>query len=46
MLNKDYKEMLQRLLEEKAEFIIVGAYALAAGFLQFLAKGFPNLLTF
>ena len=30
MLNKDYKEMLQFLLEEKVEFILVGAYALAA----------------
>lgn len=30
MLNQDYKEILQFLQEEKAEFIIVGAYALAA----------------
>ena len=30
MLNKDYKEMLQILLEEKVDFIIVGAYALGA----------------
>jgi len=30
MLNKDYKEMLQFLLEEKVEFILVGAYALGA----------------
>ena len=30
MLNKDYKEMLENLLDEKVEFIIVGAYALAA----------------
>ena len=30
MLNSDYKEMLQILLEEGVEFIIVGAYALAA----------------
>lgn len=30
MLNKDYKEMLQLLLEEKVDFIVVGAYALAA----------------
>lgn len=29
MLNKDYKEMLQLLLEEKVEFILVVAYALA-----------------
>ncbi len=29
MLNKDYKEMLQILLEENVKFIIVGAYALA-----------------
>ncbi len=29
MLNKDYKEILQILLEEKVNFIIVGAYALA-----------------
>ncbi len=30
MLNKDYKEMLQILLEGQADFIIVGAYALGA----------------
>ena len=30
MLNKDYKEMLQLLLEEHVDFILVGAYALAA----------------
>ena len=30
MLNKDYKEMLQFLLEERVEFILVGAYALGA----------------
>lgn len=30
MLNRDYKEMLQFLLEEKVDFILVGAYALAA----------------
>lgn len=29
MLNKDYKERLQLLLEEKVEFILVVAYALA-----------------
>lgn len=28
MLNEDYKEMLQLLLEEQVDFIIVGAYAL------------------
>lgn len=28
MLNKDYKEMLQLLLEEQVDFILVGAYAL------------------
>ena len=28
MLNKDYKEMLQLLLEEQVDFMIVGAYAL------------------
>ncbi len=28
MLNEDYKEMLQLLLEEKVDFMIVGAYAL------------------
>jgi len=28
MLNEDYKEMLQFLLDEKVEFILVGAYAL------------------
>jgi hypothetical protein len=30
MLNEDYKEMLQLLLEEHVDFILVGAYALAA----------------
>lgn len=30
MLNIDYKDMLSALSEEKAEFLIVGAYALAA----------------
>ena len=28
MLNEDYKEMLQILLEESVKFIVVGAYAL------------------
>lgn len=28
MLNKDYKEMLQLLLENEVEFLVVGAYAL------------------
>jgi hypothetical protein len=35
MLNKDYREMLQCLLEEKVRFLVVGAYALAA-------HGFPR----
>jgi hypothetical protein len=30
MLNEDYKDMLQALVAEKAEFLLVGAYALAA----------------
>ncbi len=30
MLNEDYKEMLQLLLEERVDFMIVGAYALGA----------------
>lgn len=30
MLNKDYKEMLQLLSDEGAEYFVVGAYALAA----------------
>ena len=30
MLNDDYSEMLQILLDERVEFILVGAYALAA----------------
>jgi len=30
VLNEDYKEMLQILLEEKVKFIVVGAYALSA----------------
>jgi hypothetical protein len=35
MLNIDYKEMLQCLLEEEVKFLLVGAYALAA-------HGFPR----
>lgn len=35
MLNPDFKEMLSCLKEEKADFIIIGAYALAA-------HGFPR----
>jgi hypothetical protein len=35
MLNPDFKEMLSRLKDEEVEFIIVGAYALAA-------HGFPR----
>lgn len=34
-MNEDYKEMLQGLLDQKVEFIVVGAYALAA-------HGFPR----
>ncbi len=30
MLNKDYKDMLRVLVEEKVDFLLVGAYALAA----------------
>jgi len=30
MLNEDYREMLQRLSDEKVRFLLVGAYALAA----------------
>jgi len=30
MLNRDYRDILQNLLEENAEFLIVGAYAMAA----------------
>ncbi|MBU0678836.1 MAG: nucleotidyltransferase [Verrucomicrobia bacterium] len=30
MLNEDYKEMLQCLADENVEFLLVGAYALAA----------------
>lgn len=30
MLNPDYRDMLLQLNEEKAEYLIVGAYALAA----------------
>lgn len=29
MLNEDYKDMLQCLLEEKVRFLLVGAYAVA-----------------
>jgi hypothetical protein len=28
MLNDDYREMLQTLADEKAKFLLVGAYAL------------------
>jgi hypothetical protein len=35
MLNEDYKEMLQNLLEEDASFVVVGAHAMAA-------HGFPR----
>jgi predicted nucleotidyltransferase len=30
MLNEDYRDMLQALVEEKVKFLLVGAYALAA----------------
>jgi hypothetical protein len=30
MLNEDYRDMLQSLVEEKVKFLLVGAYALAA----------------
>lgn len=30
MLNEDYRDMLQCLLEERVRFLVVGAYALAA----------------
>ena len=30
MLNKDYKEMLQILLDNQVEFLVVGAYAMGA----------------
>ena len=29
MLNEDYKDILQNLLEEKVKFLVVGAYAMA-----------------
>jgi len=29
MLNEDYRDMLQCLLEEKVRFLLVGAYAVA-----------------
>jgi nucleotidyltransferase DUF2204 len=35
MLNKDYKEMLECLLEESVRFLLVGAYAVAV-------HGFPR----
>lgn len=35
MLNQDYKEMLSLFIEEQVEFVLVGAYALAA-------HGFPR----
>lgn len=35
MLNKDYRDILQSLLDEKAKFLLVGAHALAAhGYLR------------
>ena len=30
MLNKDYKEMLQILLNNKVRFLVVGAYAMGS----------------
>jgi len=30
MLNKDYREILQSLIDEKVKFLLVGAYAMAA----------------
>jgi len=46
MLNEDYRDMLQALSDEKARFILVGAYALAAH--RFIAllfrQGTPLLL--
>ena len=30
MLNEDYKEMLQYLVDEDVKFLLMGAYALAA----------------
>ena len=30
MLNEDYKELLHALSDERVEFLLVGAYALAA----------------
>jgi hypothetical protein len=30
MLNEDYKEILQSLADEKARFLLIGAYAMAA----------------
>ncbi len=35
MLNEDYKEMLQILLNNKVKFLIVGAYAMGA-------QGYPR----
>ena len=35
MLNEDYKDILRALFDEKAEFLLVGAYAMAA-------HGFPR----
>jgi hypothetical protein len=35
MLNEDYSEMLQLLSDEKVDFLLVGAYAMAAhGYLR------------
>ncbi len=36
MLNEDYKEMLQILLNNKVKFLIVGAYAMGA-------QGYPQI---
>jgi hypothetical protein len=30
MLNEDYKDILQSLVDEQVKFLLVGAYALAA----------------
>lgn len=41
MLNNDYKEMLQCLSEERVEYLLVGAYALAVHGFPRTASGRP-----
>ena len=44
MLNENYRDMLQALADEKAKFLLVGAYALAAhGYPRATMRAFQSL---